>query len=148
MCGFYRPSRSGKMFGSHRPCRMCGFYRSSLHKWERRRQRSMSGSISEADKARFVAKLGPMLRFREAEKTRFVAQLGPMLRFSGRSAKRTAKCLRTMFRAWAWLGAGWAHGLAPGACDHQPTFEKCEGSPAKSSRSYAVEIPQAPPRSG
>ena len=108
----------------------------------------MSGSIREAEKARFVAKLGPMVRFREAEKTRFVAQLGPMLRFSGCSAQRTAKCLRTVFRAWAWLGAGWAHGLPPGTCDHQPTFEKCEGSPASTSRSYAVEIPKAPPRFG
>ena len=108
----------------------------------------MSGSIHEAEKAKFVARLGPMVRFREAEKARRVAQLGAMLRFSGCSAQSTAKRLRTVFRAWAWLGAGWAHGLAPGACDHQPTFEKCEGSPAKSSRTYAVEIPKAPPRFG
>ena len=108
----------------------------------------MSGSIREAEKARFVAKLGPMVCFREAEKARFVAQLSPVLRFSGCSAKRTAKYLRTVFRAWAWLGAGGAHGLPPGACDHQPAFEKCEGSPAKGSRSYAVEIPKAPPRFG
>ena len=100
----------------------------------------MPGSIREAEKAKLVAELGPMVRFRGAEKARFVAQLGPMLRFSGCSAKRTSKCLRTVFRAWAWLGARWAHGLAPGACDHQPAFEKCEGSPAKSSRSYAVEF--------
>ena len=77
----------------------------------------MSGSIREAEKARFVAKLGPIVRFRDAEKTRFVAQLGPMPRFSGCSAKITAKCLRTVFRAWAWLGAGWAHGLAPWRTD-------------------------------
>ena len=103
----------------------------------------MSGSIREAEKARFVAKLGPMVRFREAEKARFVAQLGPVLRFSGCSAQRTAKCLWTVFRAWAWLGAGWAHGLPPGTCDHQPTFQKCEGSPANCSRSYAWRKPCA-----
>ena len=78
----------------------------------------MSGSIREAEKARFVAKLGPMVRFREAEKTSFVAQLGPMLRFSGCSAKRTAKCLRTVFRAWAWLGARWRHGNPPRMTQH------------------------------
>ena len=63
----------------------------------------MSGSIREAEKARFVAKLGPMVRFREAEKTRFVAQLGPMLGFSRCSTKREQ---RSVFGPCSALGHG------------------------------------------
>ena len=37
----------------------------------------------------------------------------PLLRFSGCAAIRAATCLRTVFRAWAWLGARWAHGQPP-----------------------------------
>ena len=47
------------------------------------------------------------LRVREAAKERFAARLGPMLRFSGCSAKREAKCLLELFRAW--VGEGAAH---------------------------------------
>ena len=39
-----------------------------------------------------------MLRVREAAKERFIAQLGPMLRFSGCSARREAMCLLDLFR--------------------------------------------------
>lgn len=76
---------------------------------------SAADSITEAEKARFVAL--PLVRLREAEKARSVAKLGPVMRFSGCSAKAVAKCIRTVVRAWAYLAAGWEHGLRPGSTD-------------------------------
>ena len=67
---------------------------------EARRMREESTWAAPSTAVAATATAPVSRRIREAANTRFVAQLGPMLRFSGCSAARAAKCLRTVLRAW------------------------------------------------